>query len=169
MSNENACAEMGAVTDAHKRFEPFVGTFAAEVKMWMGPGDPMVSTGKMENELELGGRFLKQIYKGDDNEGPFPDFQGRGYWGYNTVDKHYEGVWMDTACTFMQSEKGSVDETGKVWTMIGEMTNPGTGKPMRKRTVITLQDDNHHTMETYFTGPDGSEAKSMEIKYVRKS
>ena len=55
------CAQMGALEDAHKRFEPFVGTFKAEVKMWMGPGEPHVSTGVMINTLDLGGRFLKQV------------------------------------------------------------------------------------------------------------
>ncbi|GJM26783.1 MAG: hypothetical protein DHS20C16_31980 [Phycisphaerae bacterium] len=169
MGDEHACAEMGTITDAHKRFEPFVGTFAAEVKMWMGPGGPTVSTGTMENALDLGGLFLKQSYQGDATDGPFPNFAGRGFWGYNTVDKKYEGLWIDTVCSFMQTESGEVDASGKVWTMIGEMTNPGTGQPMRKRTVITLQDENRNHMETYFTGPDGKEFKAMEIQYVRKS
>ena len=29
------------------RLKPFIGTFAAQVKLWMGPGEPMVSTGTM--------------------------------------------------------------------------------------------------------------------------
>ena len=53
----------------------------------MGPGDPMVTTGVMENTLALGGRFLRQDYTGDPSDGPFSNFEGRGYWGYNTVTK----------------------------------------------------------------------------------
>ncbi len=49
---------MSRTTEAHERLKPFEGTFKAEVKMWMGPGDPMVSTGTMTSTLELGGRFL---------------------------------------------------------------------------------------------------------------
>lgn len=163
------CAEMGALDEAHKKFEPFKGTFRAEVKMWMGPGDPHVSTGMMTNASDLGGRFLRQMYKGDPGAGPFPDFEGRGFWGYNTVTKKYEGFWIDTASTFMQHETGDLDASGKVWTMIGEFTNPQTGQPMKKRSVITLQDNDHHRMEMFFPGPDGKEMKAMEINYTRAS
>ena len=43
---------------------------------------------------------------------------------------------------------------------------PGAG-PMTKRSVITLVNDNEHTMEMFFTGPDGNEMKCMHIKYLR--
>lgn len=162
------CAGMGELDDAHKKLETFVGSFTAEVKLWMGPGEPMVSTGVMENALDLGGRFLRQTYTGDPGDGPFPDFAGRGFWGYNTVTKKYEGFWIDTASTFMQNETGDVDASGKVWTMLGEMTDPKSGQPMKKRSVITLQDNDHHRMEMFFTTPQG-EFKGMEISYSRKS
>ena len=38
-----------APIEHHAKLKPFVGKFKAEVKMWMGPGDPMESTGKMTN------------------------------------------------------------------------------------------------------------------------
>jgi hypothetical protein len=133
----------------------------------MGPGDPMVSTGVMTNALDLGGRYLSQTYKGDPCEGPFPNFAGRGYWGYNTTSEKFEGFWIDNACTMMQNEVGDVDSAGKVWTMRGEMTCPQTKAPMKKRSVITLKDKDHHSMEMFFTGPDGKETKNMEIQYVR--
>lgn len=162
-------AAMAAPSEEHERLEPFVGTFKAEVKMWMGPGDPAISTGVMVNELDLGGRFLRETYTGDPSEGPFPEFEGRGYWGYNKVTGKYEGFWIDTASTVMQSETGDVDDSGKVWTMVGEMDNPQTGQKMKKKSVITLVDDDHHRMEMFFEGPDGSEMKGMEIRYVRAS
>ena len=161
------CAAMGALSEQHEKLKPFVGIFAAEVKLWMGPGEPMVSTGTMTSTLELGGRFLHQVFKGDPGGGPCPDFEGRGYWGYNTAAKKFEGFWIDTASTVMQTETGDVDASGKVWTMIGEMTDPA-GKAMQKRSVITLKDDDHHVMEMYFKGADGNEMKGMEIQYTRK-
>jgi hypothetical protein len=85
MSEECADGAMGAPGSEHRRFESFVGTFRAEVKTWMGPGDPMISTGTMKNTLDLGGRFLRQDYVGDPNDGPFPEFAGRGFRGFNTV------------------------------------------------------------------------------------
>ncbi|MHC5002564.1 MAG: DUF1579 domain-containing protein [Planctomycetota bacterium] len=157
-----------AATDAHKPLAQFVGTWSAEVKLWMGPGDPHVATGVMVNTLIFGDRFLREDYKGDPMEGPVPDFEGCGFFGYNTTTRKYEGFWIDTASTTMQTETGDVDSSGKVWTMVGEMLNPQTGQPMKKRTVITVKDNDHHSMETWFAGPDGSEFKGMEINYTRK-
>ena len=154
--------------EAHKRLDPFVGTFDAKVKMWMGPGDPMESTGTMINRLELGGRFLRQQFRGDESGGPFPNFEGQGYWGYNMATGKYEGFWIDTASTAMQTEQGDVDGSGKVWSMSGQTVDP-TGKAVTKRSVITLEDRNRHTLEMYFTLPDGNEAKCMEIQYTRKT
>jgi hypothetical protein len=167
MSDESmdAMQAMSAPAEEHARLRPFVGTFRAEVKIWMGPGDPMISTGTMTNTMDLGGRFLRQDYKGDPGGGPFPDFEGRGFWGYNKSTQHYEGFWIDTASTIMQNESGSVDDSGRVWTMIGEIPD-GSGGKTTKRSVITVQDDDHHSMEMYFD-KDGQELKGMEIRYTR--
>jgi len=157
---------VAAPTPEHEKLRAFEGTFKAQVSMWMGPGDPMISTGTMVNEFDLDGRFLKQTYKGDPSDGPFPEFEGRGYWGFNNVTKNYEGFWIDSASTMMQHEKGGLDASGKVWTMIGEMPNPSTGDDVKKRSVITLQDGDNHLMEMYFDTGEG-EVKSMEIQYKR--
>ena len=156
------------MVDAHKRLDPFVGKFKATVKMWMGPGDPMVATGMMTNSWELGGRFLKQVYVGDPGAGPFPNFEGRGFWGYNTLTNKYEGFWIDTACTFMQGEEGTLDASGKTWTMVGEMANPEQpSKKMRKKSVIKLHDKDRHSLTMFFDKGDGKESKAMEIEYSR--
>lgn len=150
----------------HEQLRPFEGTFRAEVKLWMGSEEPMISTGTMVNAFDLGGRFLSQTYTGDPNDGPFPSFEGRGYWGYNSISKRFEGFWVDNASTAMQIEIGEVDESGKVWTMRGEIPNAQTGGAMKKRSVISLEDHDHHRMQTYFDTGDG-EVKSMEIVYER--
>lgn len=162
------CAQMAALDPNHALLAPFEGTFLATVKMWLGPGEPMVSTGVMVNTFDLGGRFLAQHYTGDPNGGPFPAFEGRGYWGYNTATKKFEGFWIDNVSTMMQTEAGDVDEAGAVWTMFGEFTDPRSGATLRKRTIITLVDRNTHTMEMFFPTPDAGEAKSMEISYTRR-
>ncbi len=151
----------------HQRLEPFAGTFKAQVKLWMGPGEPTLSTGTMTSSWDINNLFLRQDYQGDPSDGPFPDFVGKGYWGYNTATEQYEGFWIDNASTVMQTETGTVDAAGKVWEMRGEMTCPQTRQPFKKRTVITVVDHDHHRAEMYFTGPDGQEMKTMEINYER--
>ena len=120
--------------------------------MWWGPGEPSISTGKMTNTFQVNGLYLHQEYKGDQTEGPFPNFEGRGYWGFNTTSGKYEGFWIDTASTQMANETGSVDETGKVWEMTSEFQMPG-GPLMQKRAVFTVIDDNAHLMESFVTVP----------------
>lgn len=162
-----AIQEMAAPGTEHERLKPFLGTFSATVRIWTGPGDPMVSTGAMTNTLELGGRFVKQDYKGDPTPDPtpFPNFAGQGYWGFNKHTQKYEGFWIDSASTVMQNEAGTVDESGKVWTMTGEIVGPD-GEATTKRSVITLVDDDHHHMEMFFTKGD-QEFMGMDIQYTR--
>ncbi len=160
-------AAAAAPDEHHKKLQPFAGTFKAQVKLWMGPGEPMISTGTMVNEWDLGGRFLKQTYTGDPSPGPFGSFEGRGYWGFNKTRKQYEGLWIDTATTQMQTDVGQVDPTGKVWTMTGQIICDQTHQPYAKRSVIALKDNDHHSMEMFSKGPDGKEEKNMEIQYTR--
>ena len=159
--------EMAAPIAAHEKLKPFEGTFRAEVKIWMGPGEPNASTGTMTNTFDLGSRYLHQRYVGDPCEGPFTNFEGRGYWGFNKATNKYEGFWIDTASTVMQTESGDVDDSGTVWTMIGSMPGQETGTTTNKKSIITLKDHDHHSIEMYFEGPDGSEVKGMEIQYTR--
>ena len=166
-TQQQHCDQAGATTEHHDALKPFAGTFRAEIRMWMGPGEPERMSGTMRNEWILGGRFLQQTFEGDGAEGPFGKFEGRGFWGYNTATDKYEGVWIDNASTMMQVEQGHREGEGNIWTMVGELTNPQTGHTMSKRSVITLKDEDHHTMEMFFTGQDGNEHKSMEIEYAR--
>lgn len=150
----------------HKLIAEFVGTWKSTVQMWMGPGEPMVSAGTMKNTMLLDGRYLEQVYTGDPNPGPFPNFAGRGFWGYNNVTGQYEGYWIDNASNQMAMEYGQYDPKSKSWNMTGEMVMPGVG-PMKKRSLITKVSDREHTLEMFFTGPDGQESKGMYIRYVR--
>ncbi|MCA9300870.1 MAG: DUF1579 family protein [Phycisphaerales bacterium] len=154
------CERLSGPGEEHALLEPFVGTFRAEVRMWMGPGDPMVSTGTMKNTMIFGDTFLEQVYDGDESStGPFPDFKGRGYWGFNRHMNRWEGVWIDTASTMIQTDTGTRD--GDTWTMLGEVPS------MQKKSVIRLVDPDHHVMEMYFVDPEGNEFKGMEIAYAR--
>jgi hypothetical protein len=159
---------MPTPTSAHERLKPFEGTFRAEVKLWMGPGEPIISTGTMVNSFVLDGLYLAQDYTGDASDGPFPSFRGKGFWGYNTTLEQYEGFWIDSASTMMQLETGTVDAAGRSWTMQSEVMCSQSRQMMSKRTVIKLIDQNHHQMVTYFK-MDGAaeESKMMEINYRR--
>ena len=152
----------------HDRMGPFAGSFRSEVKMWMAENaEPMISTGLLTSTWQVQGLFLHQDYIGDEVPGSPSPFQGRGYWGYNTSQGHYEGFWIDNASSEMQMETGEVDESGRIWEMRSQLTSPQTGELLQKRTLITLLDDDHHRVEMFFAATDGAETKAMEINYTR--
>lgn len=151
----------------HERLRPFVGTFRARVSIFVGPDQTQESTGTMVSRFVLDGLYLHQDYQGDPVGEGFPRFAGQGYWGYDQASGKYEGFWIDNGSTTMQRESGDVDATGRVWTMHSELRHPGTGQLLVKRSVISLLDEDHHEMESYFTAPDGQEIRTMRIKYRR--
>ena len=159
--------DMSALHEKHRLLEPFVGTFRATVKLWMGGAtEPMITTGTMVNRLDLGGRYVHQHYTGDEVDGPYPSFEGRGYWGYNTLAQRFEGFWIDNASTLMTIEYGDVNDDGKVWTMTTHL-ECHDGGTMTRTSIITLKDHDHHAMEAFIDKPDGGRTKTMEIEYVR--
>ncbi len=162
----DAMTKAGTPGDAHTRLEQFAGTWKAKVKLWMDPGSPpSVSSGTMKSTWVLGKRFLRQDYTGEGmGAGPF---EGSGYFGYNNVTGRYEGFWIDIMSTGMSTEIGDCDKAGKVWTMVGKSEYPVRGNVMTKRSVITVLDQNRHTLQMFFAGPDGKESKAMEIEYTR--
>jgi hypothetical protein len=167
MSDQTAdCPHMAPPGIEHELFKQFVGTWKGKVQIWMGPGDPVESTGTMVNEMDLDGRFLKQTYTGDANDGPFPNFAGRGFFGFNNTTGKFEGFWIDTASNQMATEFGDYDEATKTWTMLGEM-NMGGGKTCGKRSVFTVLNENEQTLEMFFDMPGAGESKGMHIHYTR--
>lgn len=152
----------------HARLKPFEGRFRATVKLWMGPGDPMIQMGTMVNAFRVGGLYLSQDYVGDLPPGSTQNFVGQGYWGYNTAAKEYEGFWIDNASTMMQLEKGTVDSSGKIWTMKSSFIHPHSGETVHKRSVIRLLDNDHNDLTSWMSGPDGNEFRTMEITFVRE-
>jgi hypothetical protein len=52
--------------------------------------------------------------------------------------------------------------------MHGQMPDPKTGDTLSKRSVVTLQDDNRHKLEMFFS-KGGQEFRAMEIQYTRQA
>ncbi|MFG0307202.1 MAG: DUF1579 family protein [Phycisphaerales bacterium JB040] len=165
-----AFERMGRTTEEHELLRQFEGSWNSTVKMFCGPpgADPQESHGVMVNELDLGGKFLRQTY--EDNAGMF---SGRGYWGYNAIDGRWEGFWIDSMTTMFNLETGTYDARSRTWTMRGTGTNPmstpGSRSTTVKRSVIRIVSDDEHVMEMYHApeGRPGEESLGMEITYVR--
>ncbi|PYQ35343.1 MAG: hypothetical protein DMF55_07560 [Acidobacteria bacterium] len=149
----------------HKALEQFVGTWDADVKMWMAPGaPPQESTGTAENKMALGGRFLEQHYEGTFMNQPFT---GMGYTGYDLYKKQYIGTWMDSMGTSIMNSTGTADASGTM-TFTGKMDDPVAKKTQPFKETMKVVDNDHHVFEMWSPGPDGKMFKMMEISYTRK-
>jgi hypothetical protein len=160
------CVTAGIPGPEHEVLKVFEGKWKATVSFWMQPGAaPMHAEGAMANEWILGGRFLQQRYTSNFLGSPFA---GQGMFGYNNVDRRYEGLWADTMSTAMMLETGRYDASLRTFTMTGEVTEPGSRKIMRKKTVITIDSPDQHTMAMHFAD-DGAKSfwKCMEIVYTK--
>src|SRR6266851_4107496 len=146
-----AMQKAGTPGDAHKKLEAVVGTFDVKMKMWMDPTKPAEeSTGSSENSWVLGGHYVEMKYQGTFMGQPF---SGIGYQGYDNVTKKYIGTWMDTGSNGIMMSSGTM--SGKVLSTSGSMADPMTGKTQKLTSKVTVDDNDHHTMEMWGPGPDG--------------
>jgi hypothetical protein len=149
----------------HALIGQFAGTWTATVESFDPSTRAMVtSQGTMTNTAVLGGRWLRQEFRGEFGGMPF---EGIGHWGYDILRKQYVGVWMDNFTTGCLVSYGSYDEATKTWTLTGKMPDPVTGKDTTMREVMTVKSPTEYVSEAWVPGPDGKEVKMMTIVYTK--
>ena len=130
----------------------------------MGP-EPAEGRGVSQNEMILGGRFLKTMYKGDMMG---QAFLGMGLDGYDKHKQKYVGIWIDTMGTMMTTFEGDAEESGKSLTMYGEYVDPLTGTKKDVKGILTVVSTNRYTYESWEKSGDGEFEKTMQIIYSKK-
>lgn len=161
-----AWMKAGTPGDDHKFLEPMVGAWTVKVTSWETPGGPpTTSSGTAERAWVLGGRYLKESFKGEFNGMPF---EGLGFTGFDNLKKKYFATWMDSMSTMTMMLTGTADRATKVVTMTGNMDDAMTGKPMAIKSMTRILDNNRHIYEMYGPDKEGKQFKMMEIAYSRK-
>jgi hypothetical protein len=148
----------------HKMLERRVGRWSAKTRNWVTPHEPPVeSTGSCERKMILGGRFLREDYKGEMFGTPFT---GIGVTGYDNHLKKYVMSWMDSMSTGLHTFEGTASPDGKTIIMDGRFENPMKG-PGTWHGVTRLVDDNTEVFEMHATYDRGGEER-FEITYTRE-
>jgi hypothetical protein len=153
--------------DAHKELKSEVGTWDADVSMWMSPeAEPMKSKAVETNEM-FGDFWLMSKFEGDFGG---MKFKGHSMLGYDPHKKKYVGTWVDTLSPFLMTMEGEYDESTHTSTMIGTGTNWETGKPEKSKMTTVYSSDDEKTFTMYMADPnaEGEWIKHMEIKYKRR-
>jgi hypothetical protein len=159
--------ELASPSEGHKKLNDLVGVWDAETKMWVGgPGQPAVSKGSAEYSWVLGGRFLREDFKGDIMGMPMTGF---GFTGYDNYAKKYTGVWVDNMGTALSTMEGTFDRSGKVLTLYGKMDEWATGELSKNVKYVTrIIDKDKHVFEIHDLSIGEPNTKIVEITYTRK-
>ncbi len=158
--------EMSAPGKEHEALKPMIGSFNCTTKFWQAPGAPPdESTSTAERKWILGGRYMAEEFKGTAMGMPF---EGFGVTGYDKLQKHYHGYWVDSMSTGMFTHTGSVDASGKTFTFTGENFDPMTMAKQKTRTTVEIINNDKEVMKMFGPGPDGKEFMNLEITCTRK-
>lgn len=149
----------------HELLKEFVGTWSADVKMWMDPNaPPVVSKGQATFKLIFDGRFLYGDFLGEFMGMPF---KGINIMGYDNAKKEFFSIWFDNSNTGMISSTGTYDRDAKKYHFLAETFDPSTGKTMELREEAYFASEDEYISITYAKNEDGKEFKNMEMKYTR--
>lgn len=159
----------------HAALQPLVGRWRVEkgVFVVMGTSDRPARSNGMTTVREWvnDGKFLLDTTTGRIGDA---GYRRVGYLGYNMMDRRYEWTTVDNVTTTMMTyvgRNGSGDarpiEMSGVFTDLGVTGEENVGKPIAMRTVITIQDENHHRFELYFTPPGGPEFLADRMDFTR--
>jgi hypothetical protein len=152
---------------SHELLATNAGEWKTSAKFWMNPGDePSLSEGTATGEMVLGGRYLKFSYSSNVMNMPM---EGMSLDAFDNASKEFINVWIDNMGTGVLVARGTYDEETKTINYKGSFMDPMSGKEMNFRETMEFVDDNTRHMEMFMIMDDGSEFKSMEVDYVKKS
>jgi hypothetical protein len=163
--------ERGLPGEGHKLLEPLVGDWVVTMTLYAAMGSPEKPyTAKLTTHREwiAGGRYLRDVTEGE-------SFYRQGTLGYSNMDRRYEWVTQDAINTNMMIFLGIPGSGPQIpITMIGSFTDQGilgdsvAGQLVGQRTVIAIQDDDHHRIDLYLTPPGGEERLVDRKVFIRK-
>jgi len=149
----------------HEMLAQSNGTWIGENTFWMAPGaPPITTTSEASNSMIMGGRYQQGLHVGDMMGMPF---EGMSLIGYDNAKKQIQSIWIDNFGTGMMHLTGTWDESSQTVTMTGTSVDPSTGKDVKVREIFSVLSPTSQLLEM-FMEKDGTEFKTMEIKYTKK-
>jgi hypothetical protein len=160
-----AYQKAGTPGPAHAAMAKMAGSYDLTMKSWHGPGEPAVEKGTATRTLALGGRVLVEEVSSMMMGQPFT---GHGMSGYDNITGKHWSTWNDSMTTGIMVSEGTCDAAGAC-TFTGSWHDAVTKAKVNARMTTKWTDANTEVFEMFAPGPDGKEAKMMEITYVKKA
>lgn len=149
----------------HRKLASLAGTYDLTVKSWHSPdAPPSTDTGTATRKMILGDRVLVEEVNSQMMGQPF---SGQGLHGFDNVTGKHWATWNDSMSTGLMVSEGTCDAS-QACTYTGTYHDPVSKKPVTSRMTSRWSDKNTEVFEMYAPGPDGKEARMMEITYRKR-
>jgi len=150
----------------HKQLASMAGSYDLTIKSWNEPGaEPSTEAGTATRRMILGDRVLVEEVTSQMMGQPFT---GQGLHGFDNVTGKHWATWNDSMTTGLMVSQGSCDAQ-LACTYTGTYHDPVTKQPVTTRMTSRWSDKDTEVFEMYAPGPDGKEAKMMEITYKKRA
>ena len=150
----------------HQQLASMAGTYDLTVKAWHAPGtEPTTDTGTATRKMILGNRVMVEEVTSQMMGQPY---SGQGLHGFDNVTGKYWSTWSDSMSTGLMVSEGTCDAK-LTCTYTGTYHDPVSKQPQTSRMTTRWTDKSTEVFEMYGPGPDGKEAKMMEITYTNRA
>ena len=150
----------------HQQLASMAGTYDLTVKAWHAPGtEPTTDTGTATRKMILGNRVMVEEVTSQMMGQPY---SGQGLHGFDNVTGKYWSTWSDSMSTGLMVSEGTCDAK-LTCTYTGTYHDPVSKQPQTSRMTTRWTDKSTEVFEMYGPGPDGKEAKMMEITYKKRA
>jgi hypothetical protein len=148
----------------HKQMATLAGDWDVEITYVIG-GKEHKGKVRCESKWILDGRFLQQDYRSKLMGKPFTTLQ---LLGYDNQKKKTIEIVMNSMSTGLLHNEGTISADGKVIKNEGDAPDHATGQYTKLRTVTTIIDPDHYTLEWFHTGAGGKEEKGVSMTHTRR-
>lgn len=149
----------------HAELAKMAGTYDLTIRSWHAPGAaPTVDTGTATRSMALGGRVMVEDVQSQMHG---QAFTGHGMHGYDNVSGKYWSTWNDSMSTGVMVNQGECSADGAC-TFTGSWNDPVTKGKVNARMTTRWTSPDVQLFEMFAPGPDGKEARMMEITYTRR-
>ena len=160
-----AFARAGTPGEPHAALAKMAGTYDMTIRSWQAPdAPPTTETGTATRTMILGGRVLAEEAHSQMHGQPFT---GHGMQGYDNVSGKSWSTWNDSMSTGLMVSEGTCDDKGAC-TFNGSWNDPVTKGKINARMTTRWTSPTVEVFEMYAPGPDGKEAKMMDITYTKR-
>jgi hypothetical protein len=141
------------------------GDFTADMKIWMGPGEPLAMSVPLTYDWTLDGQAIVMEYDASDMEAM--PHKGIEYISYNEVSGEYDSMRLTSMGGAMIVWSGKYDPATKTLEFKADVSGEANGEKFtgKSRAVYKWENDDKYTA-TVFTKYDGMDAEIKEVEMV---